>query len=84
MPIAAHEFRAMAARCRQRANETAELGLRDAYGQLALGYMRLAVQREAIERCHTSIDRFNAEKSRRTPAGLSARHCLCLRRLARP
>ena len=62
MPIAADEFRAMAARCRKRANETTEPGLRDAYRQLALGYMRLAVQREAIERCHALVGRFDAEK----------------------
>jgi hypothetical protein len=61
MPIAADKFRAMAARCRNRANETAEPGLRDAYRQLALGYMRLAVQREAIEHCHTLIGRFDAK-----------------------
>jgi hypothetical protein len=61
MPIAADKFRAMAARCRNRANETAEPGLRDAYRQLAFGYMRLAVQREAIEHCHTLIGRFDAK-----------------------
>jgi hypothetical protein len=61
MPIAADEFRVMAARCRKRANETAEPGLRDTYRQLALGYMRLAVQREAIEDCHAPIGRFDAE-----------------------
>jgi hypothetical protein len=61
MPIAADEFRAMAARCRKRANETAEAGLRDAYRQLALGYMRLAVQREAIKHCHALIGKFDAE-----------------------
>jgi hypothetical protein len=61
MPIAADKFRAMAARCRKRANETAVAGLRDAYRQLALGYMRLAMQREAIEHCHTLIGRFDAE-----------------------
>jgi hypothetical protein len=51
----------MAARWCKQANETAELGLRDAYRQLALGYMRLAVQREAIEHCRTLIGRFDAE-----------------------
>jgi hypothetical protein len=49
----------MAARCCKRANGTAEPGLRDAYRQLALGYMRLAVQREAIEHCRTLIGRFD-------------------------
>ena len=63
MPIAADEFRAMAARSQERADQTAEPGLRDAYGQLALGYMRLAVQREAIEHCHTLIGRFGAENA---------------------
>jgi hypothetical protein len=62
MPIAADKFRAMAARWCKQANETAELGLRDAYRQLALGYMRLAVQREAIEHCHALIGRFDAQK----------------------
>jgi hypothetical protein len=60
MPIAADEFWAMAARCRMRANENTETGLRNAYSQLALGYMRLAVQREAIEHCHACIGRFDA------------------------
>jgi hypothetical protein len=71
MPIAADEFRAMAAQCHKRANETAELGLRNAYRQLALGYMRLAVQRDAIEHCHALIGRFDAENvaSDPRPAG---------------
>ena len=63
MPIAADEFRAMAARSRKRSNETAERGLLDAYRQLALGYMRLAVQREAIEHCHAWIGRFDAKNA---------------------
>ena len=72
MPIAADEFRAMATRCRKRANETAEAGLRDAYRQLALGYMRLAVQREAIEHCHALIGRFDAASIEvRLPPGCS-------------
>jgi hypothetical protein len=61
MPIAADEFRAMATRCRKRSNETAEAGLREAYRRLALGYMRLAVQREAIKHCHACIGRFDGE-----------------------
>jgi hypothetical protein len=71
MPIAADEFRAMAARCRKQANAIAEPGLCDAYRQLALGYMRLAVQREAIEHCHALIGRFDAENvaSDPRPAG---------------
>jgi hypothetical protein len=64
MPIAAEEFWAMAARCRGRAEEIVEPGLLDAYRQPALGYTRLAVQREAIDRCHTLIGRVAAaEKS---------------------
>jgi hypothetical protein len=63
MPIAADKFRAMAARCRKRANETTEPGLRDAYRRLTFQYTGLAVQREAVERCHTPIGRFDAEKS---------------------
>jgi hypothetical protein len=63
MPIAADKFRAMAARTRKRANETTEPGLRDAYRRLTFQYTGLAVQREAVERCHTPIGRFDAEKS---------------------
>ena len=63
MPIAADKFRAMAARCRKRANETTEPGLRDAYRRLTFQYTGLAVQREAVERCNRPIGRFDAEKS---------------------
>jgi hypothetical protein len=64
MPIAADQFRAMAARCRERANETTEPGLRDAYWRLMLEYTGLALQREAVEGRHTLIGRFDAEKSK--------------------
>jgi hypothetical protein len=33
--------------------------LRDAYLKLALGYLRLALQQEAIERCHAVIGRLD-------------------------
>jgi hypothetical protein len=61
MPVAADEFRAMAARCRRRANETTTPRLRGAYRQLTLGYMRLALQREAVEPCLTLIGRLDAD-----------------------
>jgi hypothetical protein len=62
MPIAADQFRAMATRCRKRASETTEPGLRDAYRRLVLEYTGLAVQREAIEGRHTLIGRLDAER----------------------
>jgi hypothetical protein len=55
MPIAADKLWAMAARCRKLASETADPGLRNTYNQLTLGYTRLAVQREAIDRCRAPI-----------------------------
>jgi len=57
----AEEFRAVAARYDKRANDTARPALRDAYRQLTLGYTRLAVQQEAVERCHAMIGRLDAD-----------------------
>ena len=68
MPIAADKFWAMADRCRKRANETTKPGLRDVYLQLTLGYTRLAVQREAIEHCHSVVGRFDRENIAADPS----------------
>jgi hypothetical protein len=57
----AEEFRAVAARYDKRANDTARPALRDAYRQLTLGYTRLAVQQEAVERYHAVIGRLDAD-----------------------
>lgn len=57
----AEEFRAVAARYDKRANDTAGPALREAYRQLTLGYTRLAVQQEAVERCHAVIGRLDAD-----------------------
>jgi hypothetical protein len=63
----AEEFRAVAARYDKRANDTARPALRDAYRQLTLGYARLAVQQEAVERCHAVIGRFDADDVAKDP-----------------
>jgi hypothetical protein len=55
----ADEFRAVAARYQKRANDTIRPAMRDAYRQLALGYLRLALQQEAIERCHAVVGRLD-------------------------
>ena len=57
----ADTFRAVAARYEKRANKTTTPALRDAYRQLTMGYMRLAVQQEAVERGHSLIGRLEAD-----------------------
>ena len=59
--LTSDDYRAMAARCQQRANETTKLVLPDAYRELAVQYVRLAVQQEAIKRCHALIGKFDAD-----------------------
>jgi hypothetical protein len=63
----ADEFRAVAARYDKRANDTARPALRDAYRQLTLGYTRLAVRQEAVERCHAVIGRLDADNVATVP-----------------
>jgi hypothetical protein len=69
MMIAAGEFRAAAARCQERADMTAKLALRGAYRQLAVEYMKLAVQQETIERLHALIGRLDADAPARSNTG---------------
>ena len=57
----ADTFRAVAARYQNRANETTTPALRNAYRQLAMGYVRLAEQQEAVERGHALIGRLHAD-----------------------
>lgn len=66
MMIAAGEFRAAAARCQERADMTAKLALRGAYRQLAVEYMKLAMQQETIERLHALIGRLDADAPARS------------------
>jgi hypothetical protein len=67
--IAAGEFRVVAARCQERADMTAKLALRGAYRQLAMEYMKLAVQQETIERLHALISRLDADAPARSYIG---------------
>ena len=46
--------------------------LRDAYRQLTMGYMNLAVQQEAVERAHALIGRLDADDIEMTPTRLAA------------
>ncbi len=57
----ADTFRVVAARYRNRANETVTPALRNAYRQLAMGYVRLAEQQEAVERGHALIGKLHAD-----------------------
>jgi hypothetical protein len=56
----ADTFRAVAARYQKRANASTKPALRDAYRQLTVGYMRLAVQQEAVERDHALVGMLEA------------------------
>jgi CheY-like chemotaxis protein len=58
---ASAKFRAVAARYEKRANKTTSPALRDAYRQLTMGYMRLAVQQEVVEQAHSLIGRLEAD-----------------------
>jgi CheY-like chemotaxis protein len=57
----ADTFRAVAARYQNRANETTTPALRNAYRQLAMGYVRLAEQQEAVDRGHALIGKLHAD-----------------------
>ena len=57
----ADTFRAVAARYQNRANETTTPALRNAYRQVAMGYVRLAEQQEAVERGHALIGKLHAD-----------------------
>jgi CheY-like chemotaxis protein len=57
----ADTFRAVAARYQKRANENTTPALRNAYRQLSMGYMRLALQQEAVERGHALICKLQAD-----------------------
>jgi CheY-like chemotaxis protein len=63
----ANTFRAVAARYQKRANETTTPALRDAYRQLTMGYINLAVQQEAVEQAHALIGRLDADDIEMNP-----------------
>ena len=69
----ADTFRAVAARYQKRATETTTPALRDAYRQLTMGYMSLAVQQEAVERSHALVGRLEADDIAMAPTSLAAR-----------
>ena len=59
---AADHFRAVASGYCERADRTAKLVLRGVYRQLAVEYMALAMQQEAIDRLEALIVRLDADE----------------------